>query len=101
MNKNVLSLLLLIAGGLPLILYPFVMIANIMSLAGERSGNESMLLLLVVYAFIFLSSTYVITYLISVILYIKKKSSRLKMAAIPLIHLALVVCSFLLWMGME
>jgi hypothetical protein len=53
---------MLLLGALPLLVYPFVVLANVMSLAGERSGNEPPLLMLVVYSFLLGSLAYPAVY---------------------------------------
>lgn len=98
MNKKALSIIFLVIGGLALLPYPFLMIANIMQIAGVRSEGDSALLLFVVYAFVIVSSLYLITYLVCLILAIvKRKQGMLLISAIPFFHLLLVFVLLLVW----
>lgn len=102
MNKKALSIIFLVIGGLALLPYPFLMIGNIMQIAGVRSGGESALLLFVVFAFVIVSSLYLITYLVCLILAIvKRKQGILLISAIPLFHLLLVFALLLVWFLFE
>jgi hypothetical protein len=95
--KRFWSLLFLIIGAVPLLVYPFVIIANIMQLAAGPSGEENILLIVIVKLFIVCTSTYLLTYLICLVSYIRKKSRRLLFSLIPLIHLAIAWLLFILW----
>jgi hypothetical protein len=98
MNKNALSVIFLIIGGLALLPYLLVMIANIMQIAGVRSGDESPLILFVVYAFVIVSSLYAITYAVCLILAIVKwKQGSLLITAVPLFHILLVLALLAIW----
>ena len=98
MNKNALSVIFLVIGGLALLPYLFVMIANIMQIAGVRSGDESALLLFVVYAFVIVSSLYAITYIVCLILAIVKwKQGSLLISTIPMFHIVLVFALLAVW----
>lgn len=57
-----------VIGGLPLLLYPAVLMANMMSLAAPRSGNEPILLQLVAYGFLFGSLAYPLVYGVCLVL---------------------------------
>ncbi len=96
MRSRTSNVILFIISGIPLLAYPIVLIANIMQLAGERT-DEDALLSLIVYGFILASSTYVITYVASLIAYIvRKKRSRL-VVLLPYFHLLAVVVLFVVW----
>jgi hypothetical protein len=56
------TLLLLGIGGAPLLIYPFVLFAGIMSLAGHRTGNEPPLLVAFSTAFLVGSIAYPVVY---------------------------------------
>ncbi|MBI5034036.1 MAG: hypothetical protein HZB51_26235 [Chloroflexi bacterium] len=69
----------LVLGALPLVVYPFVLLANIMGLAGQWSGNESLVLILISYAFYIGTTVYPLVYLICVgaaIVAVRRKSNR-------------------------
>lgn len=102
MNKKALSIIFLVIGGLALLPYPFLMIANIMQIAGVRSDGESAVVLFVVFAFVIVSSLYLITYVVCLILAIvKRKKGILLISAIPLLHLLLVFALLLVWFLIE
>lgn len=46
--KKIIGVVLFIISGIPLLAYPFVLFVDIMSLAGERSGNNANMLLEIV-----------------------------------------------------
>jgi hypothetical protein len=88
-----LATILNILGALPLLLYPFVVLANLMSLAGHRNGTESKLLITVVYAFLFGSLAYPLVYLVCRALSIGSmrrpdENAPVRFAAAPLAYLA-------------
>ena len=102
MNRTALSIIFLIIGGLALLPYLFVMVANVMQIAGVRSGDESALLLFVVYAFVVVSSLYAVTYAICLILAIVKwKQGILLISAIPLFHILLALALLAVWYGLD
>ena len=96
--------LLLILAGLPLALYPFLLVANIMSLAGHQSPDPTPLLLrLTANAFLWSSTLYPVVYMACVVLAISlsamgSTSTAAKMSLLPLCYLALVVAFFCGWM---
>ncbi len=99
MKKKLLSSFLFVVGAIPLLFTPIVLMANIMSLAGERTGNEGFFTLFVVYSFIAVSSTYFLTYLGCLIYRFTRKGKEkpVLLSVIPLFHLALAVVLFSLW----
>jgi hypothetical protein len=96
---------LLVLGGIPLFLYPAVLFANLMSLAGHRSGNEPALLMVVVYSFLLGSLAYPVVYIVCVIKALaqagKDGKAALWFAAGPLGYLLLLVGLMFLWLGLE
>jgi len=54
---------LLVVGGLALVLYPCALFANLMTLAGHRTGNEPAIAMAMVYAFLGMTSIYPLVYL--------------------------------------
>lgn len=100
MSKRAWGIIGLVVGGLVLCLYPFVLIANIMQLANFGATSYSILTVISI-LFIFLSSSYILTYVVCLICYIVKKGRRQMFAVIPLIHLLAVVLLFLIWALIE
>ena len=100
MNKLI-PIISYIISGLVLIIYPFVFIAGIMSLAafgGAEFGIDSIIAL----CFLLLSMLYPVTYFASLITYLVQKNfshtSKLLIMSAPYIHLCLAVVFFTLWM---
>jgi hypothetical protein len=96
---------LLVLGGIPLLIYPSVLLASLMSLAGHRSGNEPVSLMIVVYSFLLGSLAYPVVYIVCVIYALGQAGTReraaLWFAAGPLGYLLLLVGLMVLWGGME
>lgn len=90
--------LLFIPSGLVLFIYPAVLIANIMSMAAE-SGDVPEVVILMVQAFLWISTLYPLTYFAAIIFYRKGKDNEEKKAIAkwPYYHLALAVAFFLFW----
>jgi mannitol-specific phosphotransferase system IIBC component len=97
-SKNTVFFML---GGIPLLLYPFVLLADIMSIAGERTGNENVFLIIIVGLFLFLSSSYPISYSVCLVLYLKNKNRCIWAPIFPLIHVVVVVLVGYLWAFLE
>ncbi|WP_138495862.1 hypothetical protein [Paenibacillus pinistramenti] len=97
MSKKAVNVILFILSGLPLLAYPLVLIANLMQVAGDAAGAD-FYKLIVVYLFVFLSTTYILTYLISLIVHLVRRNKQRLTSVIPVVHLALTVIVFLLWM---
>lgn len=95
----------LLLGALPLLVYPFVAIASVMSLAGYRTGTEPMLRMLVARAFQITSLLYPVVYLGSLIaaLSLKKadEAAARKVTTIPFWFLLLIVAAFFGWMLLD
>lgn len=89
-----------IVGGILLLVYPFVLMANIMQLAGV-SNNESVFLKIIANLFIFLSSTYLITYIVSLVVYIIKRNKNNLISLIPLAQVVVSVILFFIWMVID
>jgi len=83
-----------IVGFIPLVIYPFVLLANVMSFAGERSANTTMFNTIISYIFIILSTLYPISILIS---WKFNPSNKLIIALLPLFHLIMCGIQFYIW----
>lgn len=82
---------------IPLLIYPFVLISNVMSLAGHHSSHTSFVDIFIAYFFIFITTVYPVTIIISFILFWKKYN--IKFAYYPYIHLLLILLFYVLWVG--
>ena len=91
----------LILGALPLVVYPFVLLANIMGLAGQRSGNESLVLVLISYVFYAATTVYPLVYLpcagIAIVRARKKSNGALGFAFAPIGYLLFLVGLVAIW----
>lgn len=97
------TILLLVFAAVPLLIYPFVLLANVMSLAGTRSGSEPMGQVLVSYAFLFTSTLYPLAYLICAILSVAAMKRGRERAGLywgigPIAYLLGIVLLAGLWM---
>lgn len=81
---------------IPLIIYPFILFVNIMSLAGHRTGNETFSLILSSYAFLIFSLMYPLTLTYSLIF---NRDKKIFIAFLPIIHLIISVLLYILWMN--
>ncbi len=84
----------------PLLVYPFIIIANIMSLAGHKTGDETMLLMVTMYSFLAVSTLYPITYIFATarnVSYWNAEKISIKLQLLPLLHLAIIIGLFILW----
>jgi hypothetical protein len=92
---------LLAVGALPLLAYPAVILANVMSLAGHRSGDESPVLMLVVYTFLLASTAYPVVYVFCFAFAIarvrEKKSAAIGYGLGPIGYLAAIIGLGALW----
>ena len=95
----------LIFGAVPLLGYPFVALASLMSLAAHTTGKEPMLLLAVSRSFQIASLIYPIVYLgclVGVLLAQKKKEKLAsKIALVPIWFLGFVCMLVVLWMALD
>lgn len=98
-NKNIQHTILFALAALPLLLYPFVLMAGIFSLAAQRSGN---FLLNIISDLFFLSYlVYPITYFTCMVINIRNKSGNKRVVLFPFLHLLLVVLFLVLWLCLE
>ncbi len=92
-NDNIL-LVLKVLTFIPILAYPAILLASIMSLAGHRSGKESMYLLFVSKAFMIGSLLYPATAYYSIK---HNPSGSILIASLPMLHLLLCGILLLLW----
>lgn len=95
-----LSLILLVMGALPLLIYPFIFLAGIMSLAGDTSNAGPWPVLLIAFVALLSSLAYPIVYLpcaFRAIRRLTKKEPAVRLSAVPLIYLAAVGIVFASW----
>lgn len=100
MKKRTINTIGFIAGGIPLLMYPFVLIANIMQLAGV-STNENVFIKIIISLFIFSSSTYLLTYIVCLVVYIIKRNKNNLISLIPLAQIVFTVILFFIWMVID
>lgn len=102
--KKKMPVAFLVAGGIPLAVYPLVALASIMSLAGHRSGSEPFGLIVVSTAAQLSALLYPVAYLTCLFLAIgrlRKDKPAIVPSALPLVYLVLVVGLFSLWIALE
>ncbi|MGG0823384.1 hypothetical protein ABE099_10925 [Paenibacillus turicensis] len=101
--KKILVFLTFILFAIPLLIYPLVIVANIMTLAGESSGKEAPFLNIIIISFVTATSLYPLTYIFSLIFYnIKGKlHKKLWVLLSPAFHLILTMTLFLIWKMFE
>ncbi len=88
-----------IPAGFLLLLYPAVLIANIMSFAAETSGDESALVLLAVNGFLWVSTLYPVSFIIGLVKYKKAdtEEKKKKAVALPYKHIGVAVLFLFFW----
>lgn len=89
LNKIVNGLL-----SLPLLVYPFVLLANVMSFAGEKAANTPFIETLIFYGFLIVSTLYPLSVIIS---WAFIKRNNFAITLIPLLHL--LVCALLFYLS--
>jgi hypothetical protein len=89
-NKKISYILL----ALPLLIYPFILLANVMSTAGFP-GKTTVVKLVVVKGFLWLSTLYPISYIIALLPWVRGKKYGV---LLPLVHLLLTILFFIAWM---
>ncbi|MDO5610284.1 MAG: hypothetical protein Q4G62_05840 [Pseudomonadota bacterium] len=102
MTTRTVSYLLLALGSLPLLVYPFVLLAGVMSLAGHRSDDTPLLLIVITYAFLVSSIAYPAIYLWGLIMAVKnlgrgRSKAAVVMSAAPLWYLLAVIVLYFVW----
>ena len=94
-NQSDIGRLIILLEGLPLLIYPFVLLANVMQLASLGSGNLHAIEIVFMILFLSFSTTYPITYFLSFWFVFKRESKfKLWISLIPGFHILLTVLSF-------
>lgn len=97
--------ILLIVGAAPLLIYPFILLANVMSLAGTKSSTPVPFLQnLAATSFLWVSTLYPVAYAICAIAAVAcsrsgNGSMALTLSAAPLAYLGLCVLLFMGWIA--
>ena len=94
--KSVLPKLIIVIEGLPLLIYPFVLLANLMHLASFGNVDLPPLMRVVfIILFVLLSSAYPVSYVLS-LLFVFRRESRFKLwvSLVPGVHILLTVLLF-------
>ena len=96
----------LLIGGLPLLAYPAVFLAGVMSLAGESTGNESAVLVIVARSFLIGSMAYPLIYVPCAIAAVSTakegvEDRALKISKVPLIFLAVLGILLFAWAQLD
>jgi hypothetical protein len=89
-KKRTINKVFLVAGALPLPIYPMVLIANVMGLASLHM-SESNLNTILALIFIIFTSLYLPIYLVCFAFYFKKRDKNILVTSIPLIYVALML----------
>ena len=101
MNKNqkVSSTVLFSFAAIPLLIYPFVVVANLMTIAGNQNGSELITHLVVVYTFIALTFLYPVIYVVCLLTFVltRQTNKKLLLAKIPLGYILLCLCFLGIW----
>jgi hypothetical protein len=84
-----------VLGGIPLIVYPFCLIANVMSIAGASANDGPMTIeASILLVFIWGTTLYPLIYLGSLVYYFVDKANRDVIPSIPLAYLVVVTLPF-------
>jgi hypothetical protein len=97
--KGVQTAILFIVSALPLLIYPAVLMASVMSLAGNVSGEEPLYLVVIVYGFLVGSLLYPLVYIASLIAYFIVKDVKRKalFVKIPFLYIGFCIVLLILW----
>lgn len=82
--------ILLIIGGIPLLVYPFILLANVMMLAALFNGADIYSIIMSL-LFVALTSSYLLTYILCWIFYFQKRDKSIFISTIPLIHVTVII----------
>jgi hypothetical protein len=96
----------LVLGGLPLPIYPGVLLAGIMSLGGSRTGDEPALLMAIVTSFLIGSIAYPLIYIPCAVAAVRaakrqEESLAFKISIVPLVFISVLAMLLLAWLQFE
>jgi len=95
----------LILGGLPLMIYPFLLVANVMSLAGNPSSEPvSLVVQLASQGFLWGSTLYPLVYIPCALIAVlcsfgESDHIAVRFAFMPILYLGAVIACFFLWLA--
>ncbi len=89
-KKRTVNKVFLVLGALPLLVYPMVLIANVMTIAALFM-SESILNTILSLIFVIFTSLYLPVYIICFAIYFKKRDKNIIVASIPLIYVVLML----------
>jgi len=96
-DRDALAKVLIVLERLPLIIFPLVLMANVMQLAAYPYWDGTYLSRLIMALFLILTSFYPICYFVCLLLVFRKKGKhKLWISIIPAVHLLLVSVLFAL-----
>lgn len=103
--KNIIGIILFVLSGIPLIAYPFVLVADAMTLAAfmECMGenHQEIITAIIVIIFLIVNSTYPITYILSLICFIRKKGQSILIPLMPVLHFFIAAALFFVWSDIQ
>jgi len=100
------SIIALVIGALPLVAYPFVLLADVMSLAAQQSGKDPALLTIFSRAFQWTSLAYPVVYVpcaVVALVMLKKmhEKAALGFSLAPMVYVGIVIVLFFAWMNVD
>jgi hypothetical protein len=92
----------LLVGGLPLLAYPAVLLAGVMSLAGHRTGNEPSMRMAVASVCLIGSLIYPLIYgpcLVAAVATVRRANGRFScgLSIAPIVYLVVLCACFVVW----
>ena len=91
----------LVLGALPLLVYPGILVAGVMSLAGHRTGNEPALQMAIAQTFLWGTIAYPLVYfpclVFALVMRKRRERAALRASTIPFQFLALLAVSLGAW----
>ncbi len=97
-KKSGVQKILYIVSFFPLPIYPLILLANMMSLGGQKSENDPLGLTIAVYSFLIFSALYPITFIYSLK---NRKKNNLFITSLPLFHIIISVILCAIWANIE
>jgi hypothetical protein len=107
MSIKIATIVAVIVGALPLLIYPIVLLAGVMSLAGESQGDEPALLMIVAKTFLWSSLAYPLVYggfaLAAAVVAWRPQGERLAfgLSCVPLAYLVMLGVLMFAWAVVE